>query len=222
MILGVNHSMRDHETNRQKKLDLVIARPTGPVPSRGESFRGLATRYGIRLTEPQQRELRTLPDIAVANVGAVLIALEAKAAMTAHQRALPRLYDELTSSHLAVHGASSQALAIAYVQINASAQFISPDLNKTPLSENEPVVNSHNQPRDAQLVLGKIAELRRRSSTTGVGFDGIGVTVLLLKNSGDRVDVVHGPPAPQEGEPFFYDSMIVRMANEYDSRFHEV
>jgi uncharacterized RmlC-like cupin family protein len=45
--------------------------------------------------------------VLTAEVGAVLIALEAKACMTAHVKALPRLYDELNSSHQCVHGSSS-------------------------------------------------------------------------------------------------------------------
>ena len=61
-----------------------------------------------------------LPDMPVASpVGAVLVALEAKACMTAHVKSLPRLYDELNSSHLCVHGASGPgSFAIAYVQVN--------------------------------------------------------------------------------------------------------
>src|ERR1700722_14571492 len=45
----------------------------------------------------------------------------AEAAMTAFIRALPRLYDELNSSHLCTHGASRQALAVGY----CDRQFVS-------------------------------------------------------------------------------------------------
>lgn len=47
----------------------------------------------------QATKLGSLPELPRAPVGAVLMALEAKAAMTEHVKALPRLYDELNSSH---------------------------------------------------------------------------------------------------------------------------
>ena len=38
--------------------------------------------------------------------------------MTAHVKSLPRLYDELNSSHQIVHGASNNALSIGMVTVN--------------------------------------------------------------------------------------------------------
>lgn len=40
--------------------------------------------------------------------------------MTAHSKALPRLFDELNSSHQIVHGASSHALSVGFAMVNAS------------------------------------------------------------------------------------------------------
>src|ERR1700710_1302791 len=79
IVLGVNHEMRDFATGRKKVLDLVIARPDGPVPAGSRTFRGLADRYGFILTPAEETALHGLPDLCVAPVGAVLIALEAKA-----------------------------------------------------------------------------------------------------------------------------------------------
>lgn len=214
--------MQDFETQRKKKLDLVVARPAGPIDEMSKTFSGLADSYGIHLGEPQRELLDSFPEIAIANVGAVLVALEAKASMTAHQKALPRLYDELNSSHQIVHGASNQALAIGYVQINAANRFASSVTNRFSWSERPVVLNEHKQPKAVFDVLGKVAELPRRTGTTGNGFDGIGVTVLDFENHGGPVHLVNASPAPQEGEPFHYNSMIVRMANEYDSRFHSI
>lgn len=214
--------MRDFQTLREKKLDLVVARPAGSIDKNSQSFKGLADQYGIRLNAAEQAVLDTLPDIRIANVGAVLIALEAKAAMTAHQKARPRLYDELNSSHLCVHGASAQALAIGYVQINSSPVFLSSVSNGFSFEDRPPKVSKHDQPKAVLQVLEKIAELPRRTGQTGTGFDGLGVTILDFENRGGRVDVVNAPPAPQEGDPFHYGSMIVRMSNEYDSRFQSI
>ena len=109
-------------------------------------------------------ELDTLPELTRAPVGSVLLALEAKACMTAHQRALPRLYDELNSSHLTVHGSSDQAIAVAFAMVNEATDYLSPDLNKKN-RVSEPVWSRHNQPRDASLAVDKIKQLPRRSKT---------------------------------------------------------
>jgi hypothetical protein len=222
IILGVNHTMRDFQTSREKALDLVIARPTGPVGSNAPTFKGLASIWKIPLMSQELALLDALPDIAIANVGAVLIALEAKAAMTAHQKARPRLYDELNSSHLCVHGASNQALAIGYVQVNGANEFVSSVSNRFSLADFPVRVSTHKQPAAVLGILKKVEELPRRTGTTGVGFDGLGVTILDFENRGGSVSVATGAPAPQPGDPFHYDTMIIRMANEYDSRFHGI
>lgn len=223
IVLGVNHEMRDFHTSREKVLDLVVARPTQPVASDTRTFRGLAMQYGIELDHEQSGLLSRLPDIQVAPVGAVLVALEAKATMTAHVKSLPRLYDELNSSHLAIHGASSQALAIAYVQVNSSQEFLSSVINSERMSEGlAPKMSIHRQPSDTLRVLEKVAQIPRRSGKSGNGFDAIGVTVLDFVNDGGPVQVVTAEPAPQPGSNFHYEGMIVRMANEYDATFAHI
>ena len=220
IVLGVNHTMTDFATGRKKDLDLVIARPAGPAGTR--SFAGLPTDYGIVLSDLERGVLEALPLLPVGTVGAVLVALEAKACMTAHVKSLPRLYDELNSSHLCVHGASRQALAIGYVQVNVAEEFISPVVNNRPLGPVPPVVTRHRQPADTERVLRKVAEIPRRSASSESGFDGIGITVLDLRNDGGSVRILSGPPAPQPGDSFHYGSMVVRMANEYDTTFAHI
>jgi len=91
---------------------------------RVDSLTAMAGEYGIELSETEATELATLPALRRAPVGSVLMALEAKACMTAHQRALPRLYDELNSSHLTVHGSSDQAIAAGFVMINIAERYL--------------------------------------------------------------------------------------------------
>jgi hypothetical protein len=222
VVLGVNHEMRDFGTNRKKDLDLVIARPAGPVPPRSKTFATLADRYGLQLTPVQRGVLDALPDWPIAPVGAVLVALEAKATMTAHIRALPRLYDELNSSHVCVHGASRQALAIGFEIINASPRFMSTDMNKFDLSKHEPNFSEEPQPRSLLRTLEKMTEIPRRSNVRETGFDGFGVVVIEGTNDGSPFSLVTAKPAPQPGEPFHYDGMIARMANEYDTSFSSI
>lgn len=223
VVLGVNHRMTDFATSRRKDLDLVIARPAAPItPGSGPSFKSLAAQYGIELTPEEAAALDQLPDIPVGAAGAVLVALEAKACMTAHIKALPRLYDELNSSHLCVHGASRSALAIGFVQVNASDAFVSSVTNNYPLTDYPVRYTKHRQPTDTLRVIEKVKEMPRRSQSSEVGFDGVGISVLNFRNDGGPVDLVTGAPAPQPGDPFHYDNMIVRMGHEYDTAFGHI
>jgi hypothetical protein len=219
IVFGVNHKLTDFRTGKQKDLDLVIARPDGIPTSR--SLADLAAEYHVVLGTSQQNRLNALPPIHRAPVGAVLVALEAKAAMTEHVKALPRLYDELNSSHQIVHGASNQALAVGLAMINASPTFISPDRNKTqgvPLA-----VTVHDQPRVAAAVVEMVRnKLPRRSTGSGAGYDGLAILVVSASNDGTPVTLVTGPPSPPVGDIFHYENMITRVANEYDTTFRGI
>lgn len=221
VIFGVNFSMRDYSTSRNKKLDLVVARHSSSNTPSTRSLADLAEDWKIVLTDSQKAELTDLPPITEGEVtgSGVLIALEAKAAMTAHSKARPRLYDELNSSHSTIHGASNQALAVGLAMVNASEEFISPPNQSAGKRDN---VSIHKQPAAAETTIEKLEELPRRSSPYDAGFDGLGIVVVKVKNDGSPIELVAQPPAPQSGEVFYYDDMISRVSNEYDSRFSAI
>ena len=89
------------------------------------------------------------------------------------------------------------------------------------LERTEVRVTKDRQPQDTLRVLGRVAEIPRPSASSEVGFDGdgIGVSVLDFRNDCGPALIEHGPPAPQPGDTRHNDSMIVRMANEYDTTF---
>lgn len=217
VIFGVNFEMRDFATARKKNLDLVVARATSR-PGKSRTLADLAEKWSIVLTDSQRAELKGLPALMEGNVtgSGVLVALEAKAAMTAHNRARPRLYDELNSSHLMVHGASAQALAVGLVLVNAAQTFVSPGLQT---SDGPTVFSQHKQPTDAEQVVTKVKEIPRRASEGIHGFDGLGIVVVTAVNDGSPVQLVATPPALQPGEIFYYDDMLARISNEYDTKF---
>ena len=218
VILGVNHTLRDFQTQRKKDLDLVIAQPASDAQSKlTKTFAEMGGKWGLQLDNGEQLAFEALPQAPVAAVGSVLVAVEAKAAMTAHVRALPRLHDELDSSHSTTHGNSQRALAVGFVMVNAGATFISPDMNKFDLRTSSPNVNRHRQPGDAQRVINKIAEIRRRSGGSSVGFDAIGVMVVDMLNDGSPV-VLTDKPDPV----FHYEEMIRRVAHEYAASFARI
>ena len=95
-----------------------------PLPVR--SFRSLVEKYGIVADAREEAVLDALPDIPAAPVGAVHVALEAKACMTEHMKARPRLYDELNSSHATIHGNTDKAIAVGFVMVNMAATSEAP------------------------------------------------------------------------------------------------
>jgi hypothetical protein len=219
IIFGVNHKLTDFRTGKEKDLDLVIARPNGAATKR--TLADLAAQYDVVLTAAQTQTLQSMPAIHRAPVGAVLVALEAKAAMTEHVKALPRFYDELNSSHQIVHGASNQALAVGLVMVNAGPTFVSPGRNKIPGAS--PVVTRHDQPRVAATTIEMVrSKLPRRGGASPSGYDGLAIVVVSAANDGTPVTVVTGQPAPPAGDIFHYDNMITRVANEYDTTFRNI
>jgi hypothetical protein len=218
---GINHEMRDFVHDRKKNLDLVLCTPgSGKAPGR-QTLASLADDYEIELSGQEKTELAGLPTLARSPVGPVLMALEAKACMTAHQRALPRLYDELNSSHLTVHGASDQAIAAGFAMVNVAERYLSPDLNKKN-REAFPEWSLHKQPRDAGLAVDKIRQLPKRSRVGDVGYDALSIIVIDCANDGSPVRLSSSPPAPQSGDIYEYGSMIDRLGHIYATRFKDL
>lgn len=218
LVFGVNHEMRDFATGRKKDLDLVLARPHDD--RRGDTLESLVDRFKIELSGEERAALLGVPVLAQGKVGSVLMALEAKAVMTAHTRALPRLYDELNSSHLTVHGASSAALAVAAVMINTSSTFLSSDQNKDPSQAR--TWSQEPQPRSTEVTVEKLRELPRRSNVSNNGYDAIGALFVDCPNDGSPVTLSGAEASPESAAEFEYASMIARVANEYDTRFRDL
>jgi len=218
---GINHEMRDFVHDRKKNLDVVLCTPSSAGARSAVTFVGLVRDYAIELTTAELAELDALPSLPRTPVGSVLMALEAKAAMTAHQRALPRLYDELNSSHLTVHGASEQAIAAGFVMVNLAERYLSPDLNKKNRAA-DPQWSSHAQPRDAQLVVDKVRQLPKRAKPGDAGYDALAIVVIDAANNGGMVRLVTSPPAPQPGDIYHYASMIDRAGHIYATRFKDL
>ncbi len=218
---GINHEMRDFVHDRKKNLDLVLCTASSEKAKASKTLASLAEDYDIILSETEKADLDKLPALGRASVGAVLMALEAKACMTAHQRALPRLYDELNSSHLTVHGATDQAIAAGFAMVNIAPRYLSPDLNKKN-RQTDPEWSVHRQPRDAELAVDKVRQLPKRSKTGDTGYDALAIVVIDCVNDGSPVELVTSPPAPQPGDIYHYTSMIDRLAHIYATRFKDL
>lgn len=218
VVFGLDHEMHDFAADRPKKLDLVIARPSTAIPAGSRRFDELPSLFDMVLTTEQVATLDRLPIPVEGAVGATLLALEAKAMFTAFSKSYPRFYDELNSSHRAIHGSSSNALAIGLALLNTADQFVSPIINPLFPQTGEATYSSHNQPKDVNGAIAKVQQLPRRTGD-GMGYDGLGIILLDCVNDGRPVTVSDRVSVPAN---YRYDRMITRMANEYDVRFRNI
>ena len=189
VVFGLDHQMHDYAANRSKNLDLVIARPhEGGWTSKRQPrrFSELPDLFDMDLTEAQRSVLASLPDPVEGAVGAVHLALEAKACMTAFSKSYPRLYDELNSSHAVIHGASNRALAVGLAIINVADEFVSPVGNGTATTSR--VTRSERSRRSSSC--------RAASGDEGVGYDGLGIVLVDLVNDGSPVTLAEQPAGP--------------------------
>jgi hypothetical protein len=221
---GLNHEMRDFRTGRKKNLDLVVCRPRserwGGAPA--PTFADQAQEIGVVLDPQATEELAALPALDELPVGAVHIALEAKACMTEFIKAKSRLYDELNSSHAAIHGNSPHTIAAGLAMVNVAADFISPGRNDFDLSTKPAIVTRHDQPRHAAEVIKKLREIPRRSRDGEEGYDAFGIIVVECRNDGSPVRLVNDPPAPQPGETDHYEMTVHRLAQLYEQKYRAI
>jgi hypothetical protein len=182
----------------------------------------MAERLQLALSAAEREALRELPDLEVVPVGSVLVALEAKACMTEHHKAIPRLHDELNSSHLIVHGATDAAISAGFAMVNVAERFISPTRNPKPLTK--PIIwNQHRQPEAAQDVVRMIADIPRRTKLGDTGYDALAIVVVRCLNDDiTPIELVENAPAPKPGSSFHYSAMIERLSHIYATRFQDL
>lgn len=223
VAVGINHEMRDFARNRAKNLDLVICRAqAGDSPRRRRTFADLVEPYTILLSDAERRELACFPEASLAQPATVLVALEAKACMTEFSKARPRLYDELNSSHLTIHGDTDDAIAAGFALVNAAESFVSPIRNAWPLGSHPTVVSSHRQPKDLRSVTSKLAELPRRSRSGEDGFDALAIGIINCANDGQPVTVRRDPQGKDYPDIFDYGQTVGRLAHLYATRFASI
>lgn len=183
---GVNHRMNDFGLNKKKDLDLVIA---GAKEQSSKSFADYAEIWGVVLSDEEASILATLPPVREASVSTVLMALEAKACMTEHIKAIPRLNDELSSSFRTIHGDTNDAIAAGFVMINAAESFISSDRHTCRVKGGRYTITALKQPHVSNRVIDAVMQIPRRSNTSHQGFDALGMTMVRCRNNGSPVEL---------------------------------
>lgn len=218
VAFGINHELRDFKQNRKKNLDLVLSTQHDETLM---TFADYGRGCGVVLEGPEIDALAALPVLRRASVSNVLVALEAKACMTEHQKAQPRLHDELASSHQTIHGDTGGAIAAGFVIINCADSFVSPDRNRKRVRNGKFVVNRHKQPVAAMNALGSVMKLPRRSEDRGDGFDAFGITMIRCANDGTPVTIDAAATAGIQIS-YRYDALVQRIAHLYATRFSAI
>jgi hypothetical protein len=142
----------------------------------------------------------------------VRIAVELKAVMTEHRKAVKNRKRDLEAHHEHVHNYDDNAIAGGVLIINASPTF------KSPL---RPAATVHKNPE--KLVAHCVAELRSvatRGGSTGYGLEakcGIVVSVDNINLAGACYPTTSSAVAV--GDPMHYDSFIRRICELYTRRF---
>lgn len=138
----------------------------------------------------------------------IQIAIELKAVMTEHRKAVRNRVRDLEAHHQHVHQYNPRTVAGGVLLINASERFQSP-LRRSP-TEHRSV--------DA-LLLHCVQELRGvdvRAQTTLQGLDAACAMVIDFSNTGDTARYFTGSPAPLIGDPLHYDAFIQRICGAYE------
>ncbi len=215
VAFGINHELRDFKHNRKKDLDLVLCTGRDEVSA---TFTEYGEHNGVVLDQEEKALFANLPILHRAKVANVLVALEAKACMTEHIKALPRLHDELSSSHQTIHGDTSGAIAAGYVLVNCADTFRSSDRNRKKIRAGNAVVNRHNQPTSAMRTLDALMKLARRSSDQEGGFDAFGVSMLECRNDGTDVTVDSETNA-KVSDIVTYGALVTRISHLYATKY---
>jgi hypothetical protein len=211
VTFGINHQLRDFKQNRKKNLDLVLCTGRSEIAT---TFAEYGEKHGVQLDARERGWLGDLPVLRRASVTNVLVALEAKACMTEHVKALPRLHDEMSSSHQTIHGDTGGAIAAGYVLINCADSFASPDRNKRRIRSGKATPNHHKQDACAMRTLDALMKLPRRSSENEQGFDALGISMIRCAN--DRTPVVVDDAANAKVPDIVaYASFIHRLSHLY-------
>lgn len=140
------------------------------------------------------------------------IAIELKAVMTEHRKAVKNRKRDLEAHHEHVHNYRDDAIAGGVLIVNAASSF------RSPL---RPDVTTHRNPDG--LVNHCLKELRAvavRGGNRGYGLDAKCAIVVTCDNIMlDTCNFVTTPPAPPVSDPLHYDAFIRTICELYSRRF---
>ena len=211
-LIGVCHVLGRHAQSR-KVVYRINLRHQWPQSGKTKTL-DLAIGLGEADSIPSPM---TVP-ILEGTIHRVLISLEAKSVMTEHVKAQPRVFDELSSSHVIVHSGDNQALAAGVTVVNISKRFVSPlrQVVGQPTRWTE-----HRQPDVSRRMVEHLRGLPIRTSLEQAGFDGY-ITLVVDCDNQNPSSLWTDPPAPQPGDRDHYDTFLDDLARGYSERFFDL
>jgi len=199
-----------------KTLDLVLTRvPPNRLDRSRRTFATLADQFRIVLDAEDQRLLNLMPTIAHdddQDNSEVVLALEAKACMTEHIKAMPRLHAEILATGYLAKRAMPRCIVVSYTLINTASTFRTPSgAGKT---------NHHSQPSDTNRVIEMLAQAipLARDMNNLIGYDVVGTTAMHCANDGSPVVVDESLIWPDRAGAVKYERMIRSLCSEYRAR----
>jgi hypothetical protein len=196
-----------------KKIDVVVCRRSGVSQAGARSFENLGRDLGMVLT-PSQLELlgdvRAFREEERGNVRDVVVALEAKACMTDHSGAIPRLFAEFLATGYLVRQVEPDCITAAVALVNASDRFVTPSSG---------AVKEHGAVGPDAVVKMVRDALPLASKNPTVGYDAVAAVVVDCRNDGSPVRLLNKDPAPRPAEHHHYEWMLNTLGDVYRSRF---
>jgi hypothetical protein len=147
---------------------------------------------------------------------AIEIAIEIKAIMTEHRKAVKNRKRDLEAHHDHVHRFDSRAIAGGVFVVNQAQTF------KSPLRVAR-TLHGRDRAGAVSLVEHCLSEMRNvseRADDAGYGLEAKCFIVLEMDNENlGSTAYVERPPAPLRGDPLNYDSFLQRICSFYERRF---
>jgi hypothetical protein len=198
-----------------KTLDLVLTR----VPrnrqdaSTRRSFLDVGASLGVALTSSEEAQLAGLDAVREeikADISEVAMAVEAKACMTDHVGAMPRLHAEILATGYLAKRAAPECTVISYTLVNSSTTFKS----------GSRAGKKMRQPESAEAVLRMLdsAVPLCRDHHGLLGFDAVGALAIECPNDGSPVELSKGRAATRPDSPIHYERMIRQICAAYRKR----
>lgn len=142
----------------------------------------------------------------------VQIAIEIKAVMTEHRKAVKNRKRDFEAHHDHVHRYQRRAIAGGLLLVNGSPTFRSPLRSDTTL---------HRDPDDlVRHCVDQMRAVTERNDAAGTGLDAKGVVVLSFDPAHREAgEYLTARPAPPVGDPLHYDAFIQSICRQYADRF---
>jgi len=142
----------------------------------------------------------------------VQIAVELKAVMTEHRKAVKNRKRDLEAHHEHVHNYFGSTIAGGVLIVNGSPTFRSPLRGEITHHRNVEALVDH--------CVSELRSIPTRPGADGIGLEAKSVIVVVADNVAlQKAGFLTRPPAPTVGDPLHYDAFIRAVCSHYGRRF---